>query len=79
MSPKPPSDPKDDVSVDRSSGFQKRTNSAESLEEVCSDNEDVGGKDTMILRWLQTVEKSHETAVANAGELLPCIKEGKLA
>jgi hypothetical protein len=32
----------------------------------------------MILRWLQTVEKSQETAVAT-GELLPCIKEGKLA
>ena len=78
MSPRPPSEAKDDVSGDRSSGFQKRTNSAESLEEVCSDNEDVDRKDTMILRWLQTVEKSQETAVAT-GELLPCIKEGKLA
>ena len=78
-SPWPPSDVKDDH-LERGSGPQKRTNSAESLEEVCSDNEEVGGKDTMILRWLQTVEKSHETTVTvPAGELLPSIKEGKLA
>ena len=76
-SPRPPSELKDDL-LENNSGFQKRSNSAESLEEICSDNEDVDAKDTMILRWLQTVEKSHETTIA-MGELLPSIKEGKLA
>ena len=78
ISPRPPSELKDVDHFERSFGFQKRTNSAESLEEVCSDSEDVDGKDTMIMRWLQTVEKSQETAVVT-GELLPSIKEGKLA
>ena len=77
-SPRPPSGPKDEH-FERILAFQKRSNSAESLEEVDSDNEEVNdGKDTMILRWLQSVEKSHEP-VATTGELLPCITEGKLA
>lgn len=76
-SPRPPSEAKDDA-FEKLSGFQKRTDSAESLEEVNSDDEEVDGKDTMILRWLQNVEKSHETSVGT-GELLPCITEGKLA
>ena len=80
-SPRPPSEAKDGA-LEKVSGFQKRTNSTESLEEDSSDNEENDGKDTMILRWLQTVEKSHESAAATLpamSELLPCIKEGKLA
>ena len=76
-SPRPPSEAKDEA-FEKLSGFQRRTDSAESLEEVNSDDEEVNGKDTMILRWLQNVEKSHETT-GGTGELLPCITEGKLA
>lgn len=76
-SPRPPSEAKDDP-LEKLSAVRKWSNSAESLEEVCSDDEDVNGKDTMILRWLQNVEKSHE-ATAGTGELLPSITEGKLA
>lgn len=59
----------------------RSTGSMESMEDPEAEGDngsllDENGKDTMILRWLQTIDKNNETTT---GDFLPSITEGRLS